>query len=171
MFCVFLSYSTESTHYLTFIGVLGCFPAKESWREHVWCLRQLHSLSPWKRARRGARVVAPDPIFRYLGVALPPPISGAAWGRRRRSQQPIWWFHSNRQLFGQNTRVRGLQPVGGGCWAKFRPCSKYMASGLYISRYKPPPYAMDMLCLYCTTGLETRFRNCTALRLDRRQCV
>jgi hypothetical protein len=39
-----------------------------------------------------------------------------------------------------------------------------MASGLYISRYKHPPYAIDMLCLYSTAGLETRFRNCTALR-------
>jgi hypothetical protein len=46
-----------------------------------------------------------------------------------------------------------------------------MASGLYISRYKHPPYAIDMLFLYPTTDLETRFRNCTALRLDRRQYV
>jgi hypothetical protein len=166
--CVFVSYSTESTHYLAFISVLGCFPAKESWREHMWCLRQLHSLSSWKGARRGARVVAPGPIFRYLGVALPPPISGAACGRRRRSQQPSDFIPIGNFL----VKTRGC----GGCsqWEGGVERNLGLVASTWpqaCTRYNHPPYAIDMLCLYSTTGLETRFRNCTALRLGRRQYV
>jgi hypothetical protein len=148
--------------------------AKESWREHMWCLRQLHSLSPWKGARRGARVVAPDPILWYLGVAL------------CTSTHFRCGLGSNEDD-GVSSRFGDCIPIGNfwvkarGCWG----CSQWeedvernlgrvasMASGLYIRRYKHPPYiAIDILCLCSTTGLEPRFRNCTALRLGRRQCV
>jgi hypothetical protein len=88
---------------------------------------------------------------------------------------------------GVSSRFGDFIPIGNfwvkarGCWG----CSQWeegvernlgrvasMASGLYIRRYKHPPYiAIDILCLCSTTGLEPRFRNCTALRLGRRQCV
>jgi hypothetical protein len=87
-------------------------------------------------------------FFRYLGVALPPSISGAAWGRGRRSQQP---------------RFGGFIPIGNflvktrGCGG----CSQWEGGvernlGLVASTWSQActlaaintRHAIDMLCLY-----------------------